>query len=128
MEVAHPGGCSAFSFDVGGLRIVFSGDLEVSRMDRDALLQFCEGADVLIMDAQYTEGQYPRHDGWGHSTNLQAASIAAEAGVGRLLLSHHDLRHDDAALQAMAREAREAFEATESARCGMIVAEGVLDE
>lgn len=128
MEVAHPGGCSAFAFRVGGLRIVFSGDLEVSRMDRDALLAFCDGADVLVMDAQFTEGQYPRHDGWGHSTNLQAAGIAAEAGVGRLLLTHHDLRHDDNALLAMADEARGVFAATETARCEMVVAEGTLGE
>jgi ribonuclease BN (tRNA processing enzyme) len=127
MEVAHPGGCSAFAFQIGDTRVVFSGDLEISRMDRDTLLQFCEGADLLIMDAQFTAGQYPMHHGWGHSTNLQAAGIAAEAGVGRLLLTHHDLRHDDTALLAMARDAREVFSDTDTARCDSVVAEGTID-
>lgn len=125
-EVWHPGGCSAFAFTLGDTRIVFTGDVEIPKADRDALLRFCRDADVLICDAQYTEAEYQRHVGWGHSTNLQAAELAREANVGRLILTHHDPGHDDAAIDAMVEEARSAFPATDGATRRMVVAEGRL--
>lgn len=122
IEVAHPGGCSAFRFDVGGRRIVFSGDLELEAMDREALAAFCQGADLLIMDAQYNDEEYPSHVGWGHTTNTQAARFARDCGVKRLILTHHDPRHNDAMLDQMVDEARGIFAATEAAVCGMRIA------
>ena len=125
-EVWHPGGCSAVSLHIGDRRIVFSGDLELERTDRGALAAFCRDADLLIVDAQYDEQEYPQHLGWGHSTNLQAARFAAEAGVGRLLLSHHDPRHDDATIDRMVADAREVFPATDAAACGMTITDADL--
>jgi len=120
-EVEHPGGCTAFRLEVAGQVIVFSGDLELGRMDPGTMREFCAGADVLICDAQYTDEEYPAYVGWGHSTHRQAAKLAHESGVGELLLSHHDPRHDDVQIDRMAEQAREIFASTRSARCGEVV-------
>lgn len=54
-----------------------------------------DGVDVLIHDAQYTEEEYPMRVGWGHSTFEHTMTLAAMAGVGRLVTFHHDPSHSD---------------------------------
>jgi phosphoribosyl 1,2-cyclic phosphodiesterase len=60
-----------------------------------------KGADVLIHDAQYTDEEYPRHIGWGHSALSHALSFAAMTGVGCLIPFHHDPDHEDQVLDAI---------------------------
>ncbi|MCB9507893.1 MAG: MBL fold metallo-hydrolase [Myxococcales bacterium] len=122
LEVAHPGGCSAFAITVDGRRIVFSGDVELDKTNRAAFIAFCKDAELLICDAQYSAAEYPNHVGWGHSTNRQAAQLAADAGVSRLVLTHHDPGHDDAAVRAMVADAATCFASVEGARDGLVVA------
>ena len=62
---------------------------------------FLRGADLVIHDAQYTQGEYPTRAGWGHSTADYAVRICRAAGVPRLALTHHDPLHDDDALDRM---------------------------
>lgn len=121
MEVAHPGGCSAFRMDFDGYRVVFTGDVEIEEMTGDAFRAFCADADVLIMDAQYDPGEYGAHRGWGHSTNVQAADFARACGASRLVLTHHDPRHDDARIDAMVEEARAIHPSVIAAECGLRV-------
>ena len=85
----------------------------------DALLRLVASADVMIYDATYTEAEYPSHAGWGHSTWEAAVALADAAAVGRLVLFHHDPRHDDAAMQAIARNAAARRRGTLTAREGM---------
>jgi CheY-like chemotaxis protein/phosphoribosyl 1,2-cyclic phosphodiesterase len=58
-------------------------------------IRFMEGADLVIHDAQYSEEEYGTKVGWGHSTVEYATEVAAEAGVKRLVLFHHDPAHSD---------------------------------
>ena len=60
-----------------------------------------KGADVLIHDAQYTDDEYPRHVGWGHSAVSHALAFAELAEVGCLMPFHHDPDHEDRALDAL---------------------------
>jgi ribonuclease BN (tRNA processing enzyme) len=121
MPVEHPGGCTAFRFSLGGRRIVFTGDVELARTDQQALGAFSQGADVLLIDSQYTADEYPNHVGWGHSTNLDAAEFALRSGARRLLLTHHDPRHDDDDLDVMEAQARSIFTGAQAAADGMVV-------
>jgi ribonuclease BN (tRNA processing enzyme) len=121
MPVAHPGGCTAFWFQLGGFKIIFTGDLELRQTDLGALHSFAQNADLLICDAQYTEQEYLRYTGWGHSTNLDAAALALASGAKRLLLTHHDPRRSDDEIDSMVAEARQVFAYTEAARDGLIV-------
>jgi ribonuclease BN (tRNA processing enzyme) len=67
-------------------------------------LELARGADVLLHDAQYTDDEYPRHLGWGHSPLRDALTLARRAGVRRLVPFHHDPLHSDAMLDAMAAD------------------------
>jgi len=66
-----------------------------------------EGADVLFHDCQYTDEEYPSRAGFGHSSARHVADFARLAGVGRLLLFHHDPNHDDDELEALRERVRE---------------------
>lgn len=95
LEVGHPLGCSSFRLDVGGEAVVFATDIELIDTDRAAFLAHCAGADVLIMDSQYFAEEYAGKRGFGHSTINDCVDVAREAGVDRLVLTHHDPAHDD---------------------------------
>lgn len=97
-EVWHPSGSTAFRLDWRGRSVVFTGDVEVAQGSFDALVELAQGADLLIMDAQYFPDEYPKRRGFGHSTPLDAVRVAQAAGVSRLCLTHHDPTHDDARL------------------------------
>ena len=57
-------------------------------------------ASLLIHDCQYTDGEYPDHAGWGHSSLSDALTFADRVDPQRLLLFHHDPLHSDDALDA----------------------------
>ena len=70
----------------------------------DGARDLCEGADVLIHDAQYTPAEFATKSDWGHCTIEYAVWVALEAGVKTLVLFHHDPgRHDDELDQILER-------------------------
>lgn len=107
IEMCHPSGSTAFRIDSGERSVVFSGDLEVQIDGRDELVELAKGADLLIMDAQYLPDEYDGRHGFGHSTPIDAVDVAISAGVGQLLLTHHDPNHDDELLDEKLQIARE---------------------
>lgn len=61
-----------------------------------AALELADGVDVLLHDSQYTAAEFPARGGFGHSTIDYAVGLGVTAGVGRVLLYHHDpARTDD---------------------------------
>jgi ribonuclease BN (tRNA processing enzyme) len=73
------------------------------------------------MDAQYTPEEYAGKVGWGHSSYAHAAQAAQNAGVGRLLLFHHDPAHNDLFLDGMLADAKTLFDSTEMASEGKVL-------
>ena len=59
------------------------------------------GADLLIHDAQYSEEEYARCIGWGHSAWSRTFEFASLAGVRTLVPFHHDPAHDDQRLDEL---------------------------
>jgi hypothetical protein len=47
-------------------------------------------AELLLLDSQYTEDEYPRRLGWGHSSVTHSGAFARAAGVRRLAMFRHD--------------------------------------
>ncbi len=112
--VAHVGATNGYRVELGGASVAYvsdhqqplDGGLEVS----DAVLELCDGADVLIHDAQFTSDEFAEKAHWGHCTVDYAVEVARRAGVKRLVLFHHDPAHDDDDVDALLAGAR--------ARCG----------
>jgi phosphoribosyl 1,2-cyclic phosphodiesterase len=109
-EVPHIGTTLGFRIEAGGRALVYISDHQAppERNSVDpGVLELCEDADVLIHDAQYTPEEFATVKGtWGHSTVDYAVRVAAEAGVRRLVLFHHDPAHTDAEVDAMLEAAR----------------------
>lgn len=119
VPLCHPQGAVAYRFEGPRGVIVLATDHEGGDPEIDArLARFAQGADVLIHDAQYTPEEYERSRGWGHSTWRHAVEAAKAARVARLILFHHDPRHDDADVEAIVAAAAEVFPAVEAAREG----------
>jgi phosphoribosyl 1,2-cyclic phosphodiesterase len=108
-RVPHVGTTLGFRVEAGGTTLAFVSDHQApadhAHVDH-AVLELCDGADLLIHDAQYTEEEYRAKATWGHSTVAYAVHVAAEAGAERLALFHHDPQHDDDALDRLLGEAR----------------------
>jgi phosphoribosyl 1,2-cyclic phosphodiesterase len=118
----HPNGAHGYRVDAAGHAIVFAFDHEHGNAAVDrGIIEHAAGADVLIYDSQYTVEEYETRKGWGHSTGEQAAHIAKAAGVGQLVLIHHDPTHSDDVIAGIVDEARKLFPNTLGATEGWSV-------
>ena len=101
----HPCGATAYRFDHGGRRVCYLSDMEHEDCGPSALLtRYCEGADLVIYDAMFTDAQFGRFRGWGHSTWRAGVELCRAAGAKALAAFHHHTLHDDAALDAIDAE------------------------
>lgn len=75
--------------------------------ERAKMIEFLRDCDVAILDAQYTDEEYERHVGWGHSSLSSVVRLALDANVKKVLLFHHDPTHDDEMVDQMIERARE---------------------
>ncbi|HNR27793.1 MAG TPA: ribonuclease Z [Bacteroidales bacterium] len=75
------------------------------------LAGWVEGVDLLFLEATFLEKDLESAQNYKHCTARQAAQIALDAGVGKLLLGHFSSRYKEA--PAYLAEAREIFPDTE---------------
>jgi phosphoribosyl 1,2-cyclic phosphodiesterase/CheY-like chemotaxis protein len=74
--------------------------------ERAKMVEFLQGCDLAIMDTQYTDEEYTKHIGWGHSSLSSVVSLGLDSNVGKLVLFHHDPNHDDKMIDKMVEHAR----------------------
>lgn len=74
--------------------------------------EFVEGADLLIHEATFTSDKAELAQSYFHSTNTEAATLAARSGVKQLLLTHISSRYQTEDDQQIIEEAREIFSET----------------
>lgn len=111
----HPGGGFAYRIDQPDAAFAYVTDNELDPPEVPATsfgewVDFCQGADVLIHDAQYVEADMPIKHGWGHSLVSQVRELAHEAGVGCLVIYHHDPARTDLEVAKILDESREWFD------------------
>ena len=127
-RVNHPGATFGYRVRAGGASLAYVPDNDLGE-DAGAewyasLVAFLGGVDLLVHDAMFTDAEYARFGGWGHSTFSQAVRLAEDAGARRLALFHHAPHRTDAELARIADELRGELAARGSALELSVATEG----
>ena len=99
-----------------GRRVGYSGDTRPSRR----LVRFFSECDLLIFDSTFRGTDKDKAVERKHSTSLEAAQTALEAGARKLVLTHFSARYRN--VSYLVREARSIFPDTIAAADGLSVA------
>ena len=97
-----------------GRTVVITGDTRPC----GATIEASKGADLLVHEATFGDEEAERAIETGHSTAREAAQIAAQAGVRRLVLTHFSARYSRDAAE-LEQQARSLFPATVIGKDGM---------
>jgi phosphoribosyl 1,2-cyclic phosphodiesterase len=107
--VVHPGPTVGFRIEAGRSSVayipdhepVLAGTFDGRSLDWISGASIAADVDLLLHDAQYFEDEYEERIGWGHSSVADAVAFSRAVGARRLLLFHHEPRHDDDSLERL---------------------------
>ncbi|WP_318658512.1 MBL fold metallo-hydrolase [Indioceanicola profundi] len=118
----HPNGATGYRIEQGGRSFCYITDTEHVPGRRDErIVELVRNADIMVYDATYSDAEYESHRGWGHSTWQEALRLADAAGVGQVVLFHHDPSHNDTIMDRVADEACRVRTGTLVAAEGMVL-------
>ncbi len=110
-SVPHVGPTNGYRIEWEGATVAYISDhqqpYDGGNSIAEGALELCDGADLVIHDAQYTVAEFPKKSTWGHCTVEYAVMVAKEAGAKSLALFHHDPTRHDEALDDLTMCARE---------------------
>jgi len=124
-KVTHQGPTVGYRIEENGRTLVYLPDHEpsigVDLADEPSVWisgnDLCHDADVLFHDAQYRDGEYAQHVGWGHSCIEHVMGFAHKAAARSVVLFHHDPYHVDDELDALLVEARRRWDGADDKVC-----------
>ena len=115
-KLNHPNGACGYRIEYADKAIAICTDTEHTEGELDQnVVSLARDADIMVYDAAYTEDEYPKYRGWGHSTWQEAIKVAEAANVKRTFLFHHDPSHDDKFMDKIAALAAKANPSVEVA-------------
>ncbi len=107
-KMKHPGDSYSYRFSCGGRNVIFATDSEITEAefrDTEDNRAYFQGADLLMLDAQYTLQESLNKMDWGHTSYSLAVDLASRWGIGRLVLFHHEPQYPDKQVYGMLRSA-----------------------
>lgn len=103
----HPDGATGYRIEAAGRSFCYITDTEhVPGEPDENILDLIRGANLVVYDSTYTDEEFPKHIGWGHSTWQEGVRLAKAANVERLAIFHHDPYHDDDFMDSVAEQAK----------------------
>jgi len=115
----HPGLTMGFKIKMSGSTIGYVTDNEMlpgyhghpNNIDRThpvlephlTLIEFLQGCDLIIHEAQFFPGEYRQKVGWGHSSVPNATVLMKYTQCKKWIITHHDPSHKDTDLEIKAR-------------------------
>lgn len=111
IPISHPDKGSGYKFTEDGKSFVFLTDNELGFIHPGGLsykdyMEFSEGVDLLIHDAEYLPEEYPSKIEWGHSVFTETLDLAIEAGVKKFGLFHLNQERTDQQVDEMVESCR----------------------
>lgn len=94
--------------DIKGRIVTILGDTRFC----EASKELADGADILVHEATFSQGEEGLAHEYYHSTTVGAAALAAEANVKQLCLTHISSRYERKEWESLEREAQKVFPAT----------------
>ena len=150
-NVHHPGSTYGYRIEAAGKTIVYASDNELSFInqsiearkgefdarERELLeemkheeysrsIEFMQGVDLLIHDAQYTPEDYLKKRGWGHSCYVDTVNAAIDAGVKELFMFHLDPNYADPFVEGLHTAANEIIAERKSDLICHVAREGMM--
>lgn len=105
LALNHPGGATGYRFAFGGRSVCYISDIEHTLpWPPPELKDFIAGTDLVIYDGMFSETEYIRCHGWGHSTWQKGVELCKAAGVESLAVFHLHPQHDDTYLKTVERQ------------------------
>ena len=98
MEGVHPGGVSLFRLSGGGRRVTVITDCTLTPELWPKAEDFARESDLLLIDGQYSEEEWPNRATFGHNTWRMAAQLGQDCGAKRVVILHHAPERTDTAL------------------------------
>ena len=89
INLDHPGGAVGYSIENQKFKVSILLDNEFSTAQRDQLLHFVDGSNVVIWDGTYTDLEIVNKRGWGHSSIEEASRFYQYANIERIGICHH---------------------------------------
>ncbi len=131
IPLSHPGGGSGYKFTENGKSFVFLTDNEIGYVHEGGLayedyLEFSQGADLLIHDAEYTDGEYETQIDWGHSVYTDVVSMALAGDIKTLGLFHLNQNRTDDQMDEILDDSRKIIAESgktldcQAVSCGMV--------
>jgi len=108
-KMNHPGDSYAYCVNENGKRFIYATDTELTSGDfekNDENTAFFDGADVIVIDCQYTLGEAIDKYNWGHSAFSLAVDFSVNWNIKHMVLFHHDPTYDDHKLYGILQSAK----------------------
>lgn len=118
----HPNGATGYRIEHAGKSLCYVTDTEhVPGKPDQHVLALIDGADAVIYDSTYTEAEFDKHIGWGHSTWNEGLRLCRQANAKQLVVFHHEPDHDDGFMQNLENEVGRQDAEAVVAREGMVL-------